>query len=253
MIVTPLGVSANYCTEPYGYCCNLLDGKLLLDISPQVVTALRRLRIDINSMTATLITHFHPDHIFGFPFLLAERSYEAEKLIVVGPKGTEEKLTALCRLAYSPADPAKARFIELPVSNEGEADVSGYHIRTMPMMHAEESIGYLIQSPDSLTLGCSGDTAWCENLQKLVQESDVAMVEMTFLDEGSQDHLSLKKHLPLLLESARPGTRIILTHLSNSREKYLSELEKIRSSLSSTSAQKLSYVEIADEFRQYHL
>lgn len=253
MIVTPLGISANYCTEPYGYCCNLLEGKVLIDIGPQVVTALRRLRIDADSLTAALVTHFHPDHIFGFPFLLAERSYDTEKLIVIGPKGTKEKLTALCRLAYSPADPAKARFVELPVKKEGYAEMPDYRLRSLPMLHSDESIAYLIESTDRVTLGYSGDTAWCENLQKLLQESDAAMVEMTFIDEGSEDHLSLKNHLPLLLEDARPETRIILTHLSSSRENYLRELEKIRGSMSDAGTTNLADVEIAEEFSRYRI
>ena len=50
----------------------VLDGRVLVEPAPTALPHLRRCGIPAEDLDAVLISHFHPDHTFGWPFLLLE-------------------------------------------------------------------------------------------------------------------------------------------------------------------------------------
>ena len=188
---------------------------------------------------------------FGFPFLLAERSPELEPIPVVGPEGTGERLTRLCSLAFSVADPAKMVPIELPPDRESEAAVSDYRLLAVPTGHTPDSLGYLITGPEGTRLACSGDAAWGDGVRRLLSKADAALVEMTFIEGGKADHLSLAEHLPKVAEAVPAAAPILLTHLSRPRQEYLNALRSLRQNLPTGEAIQLDRVEPAEELKEY--
>jgi ribonuclease BN (tRNA processing enzyme) len=231
MRIVPLGSASAFSKSSDGWTCNLLDRKLLIDAAPQALLALKTLGVVADDLEALVITHSHGDHIFGFPFILAERSSGKEPLEVIGPAGIREKLVHLCKLAFSAADPAKMRVRELPTNKRSEAEAGGYSLLAVPTLHSDDSLGYKVTGPDGKTLGYGGDSGWNEGLKSVLEDVDAAMVEMTFIDEASEDHLSLREHLPKIMEIVPAPATIYLTHLGYPRMSYLNALQQMMKTL----------------------
>ena len=63
--------------SPFGrmHALALLDGSVLVDAPSTALVQLRRVDISPANLKHLLITHWHADHTFGFPFILLERKY----------------------------------------------------------------------------------------------------------------------------------------------------------------------------------
>lgn len=253
MLLIPLGIGSAYSKAKLSWTCNLIDNRMLVDAAPQAMLQLRKLGISADDISGVLITHLHGDHVFGFPFVLAERSTEPEPLRVLGPEGTEERLTTLCRLAFHNIDQDKMAVTELPTGKDSEGEISGYRIEAISIEHSPESLGYVITDQAGSRLAYTGDAAWCDNLLRLIAETDanVVMTEMTFIEEKTKDHLTLVEHLPKLLHAAPKEARILLTHLSKPRSEYLKALRRLRRSMILEESRRLDLVEPAEEMREY--
>ncbi len=76
----------------------LIDGRVLMEPSPAVLPNLRKAGADLAAIDIVFISHFHADHLFGWPFLLLEYLVGARRqgdLWVVGPPGVAERLPQL--------------------------------------------------------------------------------------------------------------------------------------------------------------
>ena len=91
-------------------------------------------------------THYHADHISGLPGLLltmgnAERT---EPLTLIGPKGLERVVNALCMIA--PELPFELKFIEL-TEQEESLQIGPYVIDAYRVNHKVICYGYSIRIP----------------------------------------------------------------------------------------------------------
>lgn len=251
MILTPLGIGSSFSTAPVGWTCNLIDRRLLIDVAPQATIQLRKLKTEADAIEAVVITHLHSDHVFGFPFLLATRPENLDPLPVFGPEGTAERLELLCSISFSKAAPEKMEVVELPLNKRGEFSIGDYHLRSVSTEHSSESLGFLITDQAGIRLAYGGDSAWCDGLREILSESDAAMVEMTFIEGGTPDHLSLREHLPKVLETVPEHAPVIITHLGKAHECYRTELQNMKKSLDQQEVERLALVKIAEELRDY--
>ena len=79
----------------------MLDGNVLVEPSPTALPHLRRCGLPAAALNVVIISHFHPDHTFGWPFLLLEvvRTRPADRpFSVVGPPGVEAFLADMMAL-----------------------------------------------------------------------------------------------------------------------------------------------------------
>ena len=179
------------------------------------------------------------------------RSPDLDPLRVIGPEGTEEKLVRLCELAFSHAAPDKMVVQELPSRKVSEIRAGEYHLLAAPTDHSPESLGYKITGPGGTRLGYSGDAAWSTGLKEILAGVDAAMVEMTFIDEENDEHLSLQQHLPLLMEAVLAPAPIFLTHLGRHRIEYLHALQKMARTLPGPQARDIFRVIPVEELKEY--
>lgn len=217
-----LGIGAARSSAGYDYNCWLVDDRLLIDAAPQVVPALARAGVSPASLDLLLITHFDADHTFGFPLLVPALAANAAPLPVIGPPGTADFLRELCRMGRSMHKLERVRFIELPPGET--AEVGPWHVEALAMNHEKESTGYLVTDSHGKKLGISGDTDWCPALERILGESDIALVEMTFRRDGRGKHLVLERDLARMLEAMGPDTLVFPGHLSTTKERYLDTL-----------------------------
>lgn len=185
--------------------CAIVDDAIMLDCPNGMIKALKRKSFIFENLCICLITHFHADHFFDIPFLLIELALHApmkRKLTFIGPKGIREKIEQLFMLAYPDyweriSHNLKICFVECD-DKRTQIKCEGYEIVPYKMSHNDFiCYGYTIQKGYK-RVGFTGDTLFCENVERIIQSSQISFVDMTFCTNslahmGVNDMLELKK------------------------------------------------------------
>ena len=200
----------------------LIDGRILLDLPPTAIPQMHRLGIDTKDLDIVFISHHHADHSFGLPFLLLEYCvrFEREKpLFIVGPPGIEKKTHTACELAWP--DMRKAgfeprvplRFVE--VDREGEYRAGDLAFTAIPMEHfGLDALGYRFEYKGK-TFAYTGDTGECDQLSRLLDGADVAIIELTHpVVREDPGHLDIEEFRYLTEELRARGAFVLATHMS---------------------------------------
>ncbi|HUY60460.1 MAG TPA: ribonuclease Z [Candidatus Dormibacteraeota bacterium] len=220
--LTILGSGAAFATTGHnaGAC---IDGSLLLDCGAPALALLPACGLDPAAVEVVCLSHFHADHCFHLPVLLAARRFEqplAPPLTVVGPAGTADHVDRLLRLAFGDRlrdqvmGERPPRFVEL--ADGGLVDLGRHRLEAVTVVHVPHlpCLAFRI-SRDGITLGYSGDTTWCDGIRALARRVDYLLCECTGSDEPDPVHLDRTQVLALMGEA--PATRFILTHLRHRR------------------------------------
>lgn len=208
-------------------CC-LIDEKILVDCGNGIVKTLLEQNVDINKIDTLLITHLHGDHFLDIPFLIMQRNFNSatNNLNIYCPKGTEEAIAKLIELAYSDIsdwtilrDKTNVKFIEFETLNNQEV-IDGYFVDSYKVIHGDftPAYGYVLKSKDK-SIGISGDSCYCDNIDEILRKSDLAVLDMSFID-SSDKHMGVHDIEEL---SKRYNKIIISTHMSESARQYALE------------------------------
>ena len=179
----------------------LIDGKILIDAPPTLLAQLRRAEYGTSDVRHLLITHWHADHTFGFPFFLLDRKFISDPsgnndLSVHLRPGGREFLSSLCEMGFpgSLADSLNGR-VHWDEEESGVLSDTGWRYERFPVCHTPETDphGYeLIHETGFRLLHC-GDSGPCEEIEKRASSADVVILEMGMPDIGEfpHHHLSL--------------------------------------------------------------
>ncbi len=216
--LTILGSGSAFATTAHhaGAC---VDGAVLLDCGAPALALLPPCGIDPAAIEVVCLSHFHADHCFQLPVLLAARRFEqpqAPPLTVVGPTGTADHVDRLLRLAFGDQlrdevmGERPPRLVE--VTGGDVVDLGRHRLEAVTVVHVPHlpCLAFRI-SRDGIALGYSGDTTWCDGIRDLARRVDHLLCECTGGDEPDPVHLTRPQALALMREA--PTTRFILTHL----------------------------------------
>ena len=194
----------------------VVDAGVLVEPSPTVLPHVRRCGIAAESLDAIVISHFHPDHTFGWPFLLLEllRCGRDRPLSIVGPPDVEAFLSDMMRLgsvrnvhdaAHSELD---IRYVEVDGAWQ---DAGPLRFRAIEVEHVPHlrCFAYLFDRGDR-TIGYSGDTQPCPGLDELVGACDTAVLECNGRHPGPS-HMDLDAIRSL--RERFPAVPFVLTHV----------------------------------------
>jgi len=190
---------------------------ILVDIGPGIMRRLCEAHVDVKSIDAIFITHFHPDHVSDLvPFLFAS-NYEYGEIRsapfhIVGPVGLEQFYRGLVQVYGHWIVPSGDRLIlkELDAEASDSLPVGQVAVRSIPAVHSFPSLHYRFDA-QGVSVTVSGDTDFSENLIRLAQDTDVLICEASMPD-------GLKKSGHLVPSETgriahRAGTqRLVLTH-----------------------------------------
>jgi ribonuclease Z len=202
----------------------VLDGTVLVEPSPTALPHLRKCGIPVSDIAVVVISHFHPDHTFGWPFFLLAAAEGGGKrpLSIVGPPGTEEFLSDMIELgaindvrelAYSELD---LEFLEV----DGAWQEAGpLRFRAVEVVHVPHlrCFGYLFDRGDGHTVAYSGDTTPCPGLEELAGSADALVLECNGWHRGPAHRVThMDEDSVRALQLRHPDLTIILTHLGES-------------------------------------
>jgi len=201
----------------------LIDGRILLDLPPTAVPQMHRLGVDTTAIDVIFISHLHADHSFGLPFLLLEycvRYERSEALFIVGPRGLEKNVEIACELAW-PDMRAKGFHPRVPVhyveiESEGSYDVGDLAFGAFPMKHfGLDALGYRFELKGR-TIAYTGDTGDCEQVHRLLDGADVAIVEWTHAHRSRDPgHLDTEEVERITRELRDRRAMVLATHLGS--------------------------------------
>ncbi len=199
----------------------LIDDTFLIDCGNGIYKTLLEQGIDPLKIETLLVSHIHGDHFLDVPFLIIVRSFTpCEKpLKIIAPEGLTYAMSEITRLMYSDIEPLDQLLkmgntvIEEYESLKKET-VNGYTLTSYEMDHGdfEPSYGFVI-SDSKKTLGYSGDSTYCKEVEKIMKKSDAAVMEMSFVKEGAS-HMGVDSIQKLARKY--PNKMIVTTHMSTS-------------------------------------
>lgn len=199
--------------------CLLLDGgpeRLMLDCGASSLTALKAAGVEPNDIGTVLITHLHGDHFGGLPFLVLDGQFRRRErpLIVAGPPGTRERVCAAMELLF-PGSTAAARRFELEFvefTHDRPAVIGPASVTTIAVELPDTPACALRVAYAGKVIAYTGDTAWTDDLIRLVAGADLLVAEAYFFDRQVPFHLDYSTLLAHRDELE--CRRIVLTHMS---------------------------------------
>lgn len=206
--------------SPHGrmHALALIDGNILIDAPPTIITQLKRTGHSSGDIRHLLFTHWHGDHIFGFPFFLLERKYvtnrdsEVELNVYLRPGG-RKILHGLCETGFPGSLDSLDSMVSWNEEENGLIGDTGWKFMRFPVNHNPETDphGYqLIHSSGFNILHC-GDSGPCTEIDQRALDADVIVVEMGVPDIGEFPH----HHRPsdvIKLSNRNPHAKILVTH-----------------------------------------
>jgi ribonuclease Z len=213
--------TGNFVAPPGRYWNSfVLDGSVLVEPSPTALPHLRRCGFPVDAIEVVVVSHFHADHCFGWPFLLeaAAETGAGRTLHVVGPPGIEAHLARMNEAGAVGSVTAMAqahldlRFVEV----DGSWQQAGpLYFRAIEVVHVPylRCFGYLFDR-GSQVIGYSGDTTPCDGLSELARQAAVLVVECNGRHTPpGQPSSHMDEESVRTLQAAHPDAHLVLTHL----------------------------------------
>ncbi len=197
--------------------CILVDAdgyRFLIDCGATSLVALRRADVDPSSIDAVLLTHFHGDHCGGVPYLILDGQFTKRErpLVVAGPPGVRERVTAVFEAALPTSSRTEQRFgMTYAELGERPTTVGPLRVVALPVAHLPETVphGLRVEAAGRV-VSYTGDTDWCDALPRLSDGADLLIAEAYSFEKRIPQHLS---HATLVAHRGDlRAKRVVLTH-----------------------------------------
>ena len=204
--------------------CYLVESdniKILLDCGPSILPGLRKIGISPAEIDLLFLSHLHPDHCAGLPFLALDDKWISKRknpLKIYAPQVSEGYFTSLMKLYYNSLElenfQKNFKFINFGV-NETLNIPNGF-VEGLPALHgAYAKMIYLVIN--ELSIGYTGDSAFLKDSFKYISKADIVIYECSTFEINVPNHvnyLELKSKIPEL--NIPQQKQIYLSHVDNS-------------------------------------
>ena len=173
------------------HALTLIDGKILIDTPPTLITQLRRKGLKTSEIEYLLFTHWHADHTFGFPFFMLERKYisdpkrEKDLKIYLRPGG-KEKISNLCNIGFPGSLEDVEKMAHWHEEEMCELAGTNWSFERFPVCHTPETDphGYELTHNTGIKVLHCGDSGPSEEIESRAESADVVILEMGMPDIG---------------------------------------------------------------------
>ncbi len=167
----------------------------LVDCSGSPVHKLLKVGCDFSDLSGVIITHQHPDHIYGLPSLLHALKIRASKRlplpIFAPPQAAEVALSLLSAFWAKPLLSTLAALAPVPLEeNRLLFSSRSVQILTSPVEHGPETLAVkFVEQKTGATLVYSSDTVPCDSVVRLALGADDLLHDSTFCTQSADDRL----------------------------------------------------------------
>jgi ribonuclease BN (tRNA processing enzyme) len=203
-------------------------GDVLIDCGASSLIAMKRAGVDPSEIGWVLLSHLHVDHCGGVPFLILDGQFSrrTQPLVVAGPPGLNDRMSAAMEVGFPGSTQVTRRFttefIELP--ERLASAVGPARVTPVVVAHASGAPSYALRVEyGGKVITYSGDTEWTEALVDAARGADLFICEAYFFDKKIKHHLdyqTLREHRGRI-----DCRRLILTHMSQDMLNHMSEVE----------------------------
>jgi len=155
------------------------ENAILFEAGSDPFRGMLQARFDPMKVNILVISHYHADHITGFPGLLSTFSclHRTRPLTVVAPRDTIDKLVSICRLLELYGED-----LSFPVEYRDTYNHYGLELRLYPAHHTVPS-AMVRCSYDSKSIFYSGDTDFHPDIAEHSMGCDVMIHDSTTTHE----------------------------------------------------------------------
>ena len=196
----------------------LIDGKILIDTPPTLITQLRKKGIKTSEIEHLLFTHWHADHTFGFPFFMLERKYISDPMkehdlkIYLRPGG-KKKLSSLCNVGFPGSLDEIGDMAEWHEEEKLEILETNWNFERFAVCHTPETDphGYELTHNSGIKILHCGDSGPCVEIERRAKNADVVILEMGMPDIGDFPYHYTPSDV-VKFSNKFPGKLILVTH-----------------------------------------
>ena len=202
--------------NPSGLLLEVEETKILVDCGFGILRRLMEASVDLQTIDAICISHFHTDHFADCFALIHSRFvhdlYEKSKhkpVVIIGPKGIKERYKKWREIFW----PEPGEQYPVEIQENGDIKLGKVQIRSFPVKHVPwfDSIAFDAEFAKKKII-YTGDIGMSTDLKKLskhCQNATLLITEATY-DKATQNHLSIDQVLGLV-ESAKVK-RCLMVH-----------------------------------------
>lgn len=204
--------------------CYLIDDDIMVDFPNGACKYLYKLNINPDSINNVLITHFHGDHYFDFPFYVINKSRsDSRKLNIYCSEEGEEKITKISELAFPNSYQDAFEDLDYKYDFSDNFVIDGYKIRRILVDHGRMKPAYgFIFEKNNISFGFTGDSSLCDGCEYMASVCKYLFCDCTFI-EGTTKHMGIDM-LKGLCDKYQKCT-FIASHLEDDTRE---ELKKIK-------------------------
>lgn len=214
-----LGTGNAFLPQGRMHALALIDGCVLVDTPPTVLSQLRRCGTSPSDLSHVLITHWHADHTFGFPFLLLERKYisdpDSKSILNVHLRpGGRGLLGELCRTGFPGSlEDALDERVAWSESESGQLDGTDWSYERFPVRHVKQTDphGYELSHSSGLRFLHCGDSGPCDEIDERASRCQVVLLEMGIPDFVESPHHHTPSDVAAFSERY-PHALVLITH-----------------------------------------
>ncbi len=246
--VITLGTAAAIPSEEHANTYLAVEGEggfYLIDCGDSPLVRIRRVGLAPEHLRGLIITHFHPDHVFGVPILLMDTWIlgRTDPLPVYGLPDVIERFEAMMTLFRWQEWPELFPVPCRPIPEEVGALVledDEFRITSAPVKHLVPTMGLRIENKRSgRVVAYSCDTSPCDAVVTLAQDADILIHEAA---KGTLGHSSAAQAGEIARRAG--AARLVLIHYRPAPWKYDRWLEEAAAAFGRP-------VELAQDFGEY--
>ena len=154
------------------------ESPLLIDCPGSIVQKLKRAKVDHTRLTTVVITHHHPDHLYGIVSLLHCQFKMTKKVTILSSPRSIAIIKDLVRLfGLTGKDYPRIRFIDL-LARKKVTLLKGMTVRAFRNQHSPDSFGVSLGYKDTHIV-YSSDTALTKKIASFVNKKTYLIHDCT--------------------------------------------------------------------------
>jgi ribonuclease Z len=161
------------------------DGVIMIDCASQPVLRLRRAGIAYEQVNDLILTHFHPDHVYGVPMFIMDMWLRGRKnpLRIHGLRHCMQRMECVMEAYHWDEWPRLFPISFHPVDEHDDIflfERSDFRVTAAPVQHFVPTLGLRIEDKETgHVLAYSCDTEPCPEVLKLAAGADLLFHEAT--------------------------------------------------------------------------